>query len=192
MNTALHYQKHKVQNYRLMISQFIEIADMTIDDLDEILQVEKESFREPWSQGMFLHELQSTLSRCLVARTQGNTFREIAGYIIYWLFSEEAHIHKIAVKEILKRQGVATKLLGEMIRLSLREGAKWCVLEVARSNERAKKFYEKFGFRVQAVRQRYYAESGDDALVMAADMRECLKCFHGRDYTVDDGWESNS
>jgi|GEM_PF-246727 ribosomal-protein-alanine N-acetyltransferase len=191
-NTALHHQRRKVQHYRPMSAQFIEITDMTRDDLDEILQIEKASFHEPWSRGMFLHELQSTISRCIVARTCGNAFPEIAGYMIYWLFSGEAHIHKMAVQEVLRQQGVATKLLGEMIRLSLQEGAQWCVLEVARSNERAKKFYEKFGFRVQAVRERYYAESGDDAFIMAVDIKECIKWFHERNDTVDDGWESHS
>ena len=39
-------------------------------------------------------------------------------------------------------------------------------LEVRESNEPAKALYRRFGFEEEGVRPRYYAETGEDAIIM--------------------------
>ena len=145
---------------------------MSMDDINEILSIENSLFPIPWSRDVFVRELELPISRNLVAKIRKDILNEIAGYIIYWVLAGEVHVHKIAVRKDLQKSGIASKLMAEMIRLSCEEGAALCTLEVGMSNESAKKLYEKFGFTVREVRSKYYTESGDDALVMLADLKK--------------------
>ncbi|MDI6777133.1 MAG: ribosomal protein S18-alanine N-acetyltransferase [Syntrophales bacterium] len=151
---------------------------MTVDDLEDVLSIERASFPTPWSEDMFVQELYSTMSNNLVAKIQGERGKEIAGYMNFWVVAGEVHLHNIAVKENLRRTGVAGRLVREMIRLSCAKGAKWVTLEVRRSNESARKLYEKFGFVVKGIRPLYYSAPQEDALIMWACLKECLKKIH--------------
>jgi ribosomal-protein-alanine N-acetyltransferase len=62
------------------------------------------------------------------------------------------------------RRGIATALLGTLLE---RVGPDAQVtLEVRRSNGGAIQLYERFGFRSAGVRPRYYADNGEDAVIM--------------------------
>lgn len=164
------YSTHCTLHSR-MNQHTIEISHMIMDDIDEIVSIENSSFPSPWSRDVFMRELQIPVSRSLVAKKHKNRNKEIAGYVIYWIIAEEVQVHKVAVKKEVRNSGVATELIGEMLRLSFREGARMCTLEVGHSNEIAKKLYEKFGFVITEVRKGYYQESGDDALIMCVDLK---------------------
>jgi [ribosomal protein S18]-alanine N-acetyltransferase len=158
-----------------MYLQTIEITSMSVTDLDEILSIENTSFSTPWTRNMFLQELHLAMSRNLVARVQREAVMQIAGYMIYWIVAGEINIQRIAAGRDIRRSGVASKLMEEVIRISYEDGCTDCILEVGRSNEHAIKLYEKFGFTVRGVRPLYYNETGEDALIMGADLSECMK-----------------
>jgi ribosomal-protein-alanine N-acetyltransferase len=158
-----------------MNQQLCEISTMVMDDIEEILSIEESIFSAPWSRDVFIRELKLPISRSFVANTCKHQRSEIAGYIVFWIIAEEVQLHKIAVRENFRRTGIATKLMEAMMRNSCRDNVSICTLEVGRSNEGAKKLYEKFGFIVIDTRPRYYPESGDDAFIMQADMRKCLQ-----------------
>lgn len=161
-----------VQDNPVMKRYHIEIAPMKPDELTEVCKIENASFGDPWSEQLFLNALESPMTRCYVARVREQGVKGIAAYLVYWIVAGEVHLHRIAVVENLRRKGIATALIMGMIKESLREGAKKCILEVANSNESAKKLYEKLGFSQEGLRKRYYNESGDDALVMTIDLRK--------------------
>jgi len=146
-----------------------------VEDLDEILTIENSSFSKPWDRNVFMRELQIPISRNLVALVRTEMHDEIAGYVTYWAVAGEIQVHKICVREGLRKSGVASLLMAEMIRLAWCEGAGVCTLEVGRNNEGAKRLYEKFGFEIIDVRPQYYAESGEDAMVLSADLKKCLQ-----------------
>ncbi|MGZ3608281.1 MAG: ribosomal protein S18-alanine N-acetyltransferase [Syntrophales bacterium] len=163
-----------------MDQKSVQIIRMASEDLDEILAIENLSFPKPWSRDIFVRELQIPISRNLVAKIRKDQHSEIAGYITYWIITGELQVHKICVKENLRKSGIASRLMAEMIRLSRNEGVVMCGLEVGRSNEGAKRLYEKFGFEVTDTRSNYYAESGEDALILCADLKKCLQ-FIGKE-----------
>jgi len=158
-----------------MNQQSIEITRMVMRDIDEVLTIENSSFSAPWSRDIFVRELQLPISRNLIAKIYKTYIYDIAGYMTYWVIAGEIQIHKITVKNELRKTGIASALMTEMIRLANIEGAACCTLEVGRSNESAKKLYEKFGFTVTSVRPHYYAESGEDAMIMCADLKKSLQ-----------------
>jgi ribosomal-protein-alanine N-acetyltransferase len=61
-------------------------------------------------------------------------------------------------------------LLLEAFRASQEEGARWVTLEVRRSNLAAQSLYGKFGFLVKGVRPGYYSDTGEDALILWAEL----------------------
>jgi ribosomal-protein-alanine N-acetyltransferase len=153
----------------------IEIRRMAMKDLDEIIAIENSSFSKPWSMDVFVRELQIPISRNLVATVRKDLRDEIAGYVTYWVVAGELQVHKICVREDLRKSGIASSLMAEMIRLSCCEGVGLCTLEVGQSNEGAKRLYGKFGFEVIDIRPQYYAESGEDAMILRADLKKCLQ-----------------
>ena len=66
---------------------------------------------------------------------------------------------------------MASNLLDVMDDIGGKAGAKAVTLEVRPSNTEAIKLYEKRGFVVKGIRKNYYTETGEDALVMWADLK---------------------
>ena len=150
----------------------VSIEKMSGSDLPEIMKIERASFPAPWSEALFRQELEFALSRSLVAKSEGGAGRETVGYIVYWIVFDEIHVNNLAVRSDFKRRGIASRLVDAALEKACAEGATRCTLEVRVSNEAARRLYEKFGFVVRGVRPRYYAESGEDALVMWADLNK--------------------
>ena len=153
----------------------VEITEMRLADLDEVMSIERSFFVTAWSEETFRKELGSLVHHNLVARIEGESGQEVAGYINFLIVVDEVHIRDIAVREDLRMRGVASKLVVAMINISLHKEAILATLEVRRSNTSAIKLYEKFGFMVKGARPLYYSDTQEDALIMWADLRESLK-----------------
>src|SRR5688572_32117991 len=136
---------------------------MTLDDLDEVLAIEKLSFHTPWSRAAFRYELtQNRVARSLVARAGS----EIAGYLCLWEIGHEIHITNLAVHPRWRGQGLARALLHAMLEDGRARGVTLAFLEVRPSNTEALGLYESLGFSVIGRRKGYYFDTGEDALVM--------------------------
>ena len=145
---------------------------MNNTDLPEVLDIERESFPSPWTEGMFTRELNSTHSVCLVARVNIEEKIVIVAYIIFWLVANEVHLHNLAVKKEYRRQGLAFYLMEAMAEIAGKNEIKEQTLEVRKSNTKAIKLYEKCGFVVKGMRPLYYTDTHEDALIMWADIKK--------------------
>lgn len=143
-------------------SQALLIRPMTLDDLDDVLAIERASFSNPWTEEMFQAELiENPCARFFVAAVAG----ALVGYVGGWLVLDELQVVSLAVRPDARRRGVATRLLARLFECGgdrLRRAS----LEVRRSNAAAIALYERFGFRPVGVRQEYYADPKEDAVVM--------------------------
>jgi [ribosomal protein S18]-alanine N-acetyltransferase len=148
----------------------IIIGECAEDEIVEIAAIERDSFRSPWSENLFRQELTSPISRFLVARNGKHPKSAITGYLVYWLVGDEFHLHKIAVKREIRGNGIASCLLAQALVRAAGKGCSRATLEVRRSNLPALRLYEKFGFAVQGTRPRYYDDTGEDALILWADL----------------------
>jgi len=153
----------------------VEITEMRLEDLKEVIAIERSSFVTAWSERMFRESLGSPVCHNLVARAEGENGQEVVGYINFLIVVDEVHIRDIAVRENFRMQGVASKLMVAMMKISRHQGVKHATLEARRSNTSAIKLYEKFGFIVKGVRPLYYSDNGEDALIMWADLKESFK-----------------
>ena len=148
---------------------------MTEKDLDEVIRIEEVSFSSPWSRGMFLTELRDNpFSTLLIAKLDFTAGRdehsELVGYCCFWVIFNEVHIMNLAVHPDWKRKGFGTRLVEETLSVSRDQGVKKIHLEVRQSNDQARRLYEKFGFKVIAVRPNYYNHPREDAVLMAVDL----------------------
>jgi ribosomal-protein-alanine N-acetyltransferase len=148
----------------------LSIGEYQERDLTEILEIEKDSFPSPWSPELFRSEMANSISRMVVGKVVRSQGRAVAGYVVYWRVADEIHLHDIAVRRDLRRCGIASRLLARMIRDCRPAGGRFITLEVRRSNHPAQKLYESFGFSVRGVRRGYYTDTGEDALIMSADL----------------------
>ncbi len=146
------------------------IGTMTFADIEPVLQIDRESFPTPWSPALFEQELRCAFSRNLVAKRIDGRDAELAGYICTWFVAGEMHVQTLAVRKALRKRGIASRLVAEAMRAARTERISAATLEVRRSNRAAFRLYEKFGFVVKGIRPRYYHDTGDDALIMWADL----------------------
>lgn len=141
---------------------------MRPEDLDEVLAIERVSFSMPWSRGAFLYEMQQNrVARCWVMHEDGR----VLGYLCLWEIAEELHITNIAVHPTCRRQGIGRELLRGVLDDARQRKLRLVVLEVRPSNTEARTLYETFGFRIIGRRRGYYYDTGEDALVMEAELQ---------------------
>jgi ribosomal-protein-alanine N-acetyltransferase len=149
-------------------SQSIEavLEPMSESDLDEVLAIEMACFSVPWSKSAFLFDVHSSDSCSIVARKGGR----VVGYIIGLFVLDELHINNIAVHVKHRRQGLGSKLLESLLERAETKGSRRATLELRASNEEARGLYQKYGFRLVAVRKAYYRHPSEDALLMMLNL----------------------
>jgi ribosomal-protein-alanine N-acetyltransferase len=137
-------------------------GSMTIDDLDEVMRIEEESFAIPFTKGMFADLLSQEPFAGTILR-EGDS---IAGYILYSRIIDEMEILSIAVAQEYRRRGVGAQLMEHVIDVARRHEVRVISLDVRRTNEPAVALYEKFGFKPEGVRHGYYHNNNEDAIIM--------------------------
>jgi ribosomal-protein-alanine N-acetyltransferase len=137
-----------------------QLTTPTPEDRDTIVALESASFSNPWTADTFDRMLALPVSQVYAARTAD---RKIVGFCACWLIRDELHVNTIAVAETLRGQGIGSRLMSEVL---ARTGVTRATLEVRRSNEAALRLYEKFGFKVTAVRHKYYENPEEDGLIL--------------------------
>ena len=144
------------------------------DDLEAVLQIERASFVNPWTREMYLAELENRgVSFCFIAR---DASRQVVGFCSFWRVLDELHINNLAVAPEARGAGAGTALLRSVLGEGGRMGARRATLEVRRSNDAARRLYQRLGFSVAGVRRAYYTSPVEDALVL---WRENLEDFEG-------------
>lgn len=126
--------------------------------------LEKSCFAIPWSEKSLQDDLcNNPLSRIFVAEMpDGN----LAGYISGWIVLDELQINNIAVAPEYRQRGVGRCLLDQLINLAQKEQLTSLTLEVRSGSQAARSLYESSGFGATGCRRGYYADNGEDAIIM--------------------------
>ena len=115
---------------------------------------------DAWSEPLVREELTGPGRRAVVADDGG-----VVGYAVTLRAGDLVDLQRIAVQPALRRQGLARRLLGQLLAAAVEDGAGRMLLEVAAGNDAARAFYAAEGFEEIARRRRYYRD-GSDAVVM--------------------------
>jgi ribosomal-protein-alanine N-acetyltransferase len=145
------------------------------DELEPILAIEQRSFRWPWGRLSFEGELSCQSACNYIAKSSANGTGELViAYAFFRRASDELHLLKIAVSPAWREHGIATRLLERSFAISTKQGATSVHLEVRPSNTPAIELYLKLGFEVIGRRNKYYADTKEDAILMMKNLKEEL------------------
>jgi ribosomal-protein-alanine N-acetyltransferase len=143
----------------------VHISPMRRRHLRAVLRIEGQVYPTPWSHGLFVSELALRSSRIYVVARVG---RDVIGYAGLMMSLADGHVTTIAVDPEWQRESVGTRLLVTLAREAIARGATALTLEVRLSHHGAQRLYQRFGFKAVGVRKGYYADTGEDALIMWA------------------------
>lgn len=144
----------------------LEIRPLKESDIPSVYAIESEVYDDPWSENLFHESLSAPMTYVL------GLFRddqELLAYAIYQVVYTEGHLLNIAVTKKEQSKGLGSAFLDHIMRKVVDQGGLTFFLEVRPSNERAKKIYEKKGFRFLMIREKYYSNN-ESAIIMVKDL----------------------
>ena len=145
----------------------VRIVPMNGDYLDEVAELERVCFPDPWSRNMLKEELENDLTAFLVALDEGGA---VAGYAGLQVVLDEGYILNVAVRPDCRRRGVAGQLLDVFLNFAKGNRLAFLSLEVRASNYSAIALYGSRGFRGVGRRKNYYEHPKEDAVIMTLDL----------------------
>ena len=89
----------------------VDIRRLTLADLSDIERIEHRVYPTPWSRSMFAGELAKPSSICLGAFDDEE---RLVGYLIVSRYVDAWHIMNVAVDDLRRRSGIASRLLEEL------------------------------------------------------------------------------
>ena len=142
------------------------VEEMSLDDIPEVQEIEREIFPTPWPRNAYRRELlQNKLATYYIIRETD----DIAGYAGLWKMRDEAHVTTVGVRRRDQGKGYGMALMITLLDRAYEGGSRWVTLECRASNLGAIALYEKLGFKVIGRRRGYYTDDGEDAVVMWTD-----------------------
>ena len=140
----------------------VQIREMQLDDLEEVMEIENDSFSKPWTETGFFSFLIRNDTLFLVAEENDS----ICGYCGVVMAADEGDITNVAVAKQCRNQGIGGMLIAELIHRTEEVGVSRLFLEVRASNQLAIHLYQKMGFEQNGKRKNYYESPVEDALLM--------------------------
>jgi len=132
----------------------------TLNDLADILSIEKKVFKHPWSKEQLSWELNSQpAAENYVMIARGN----MIGYLFSHVVDDDVQILNIAIDIPFQHKGYGEQLLSYFLDQFNTDSS--IHLEVRKSNFPAINLYLKFGFHETGTRKGYYSD-GEDAIIM--------------------------
>jgi ribosomal-protein-alanine N-acetyltransferase len=144
----------------------VALSTMRRRHVRDVLGIERAVYPRPWSAALFFSELAQRSSRAYLVAHEGRT---LVGYGGLMSHLDEGHITTLAVHPDFQHRKIGTRLLLALVDEARRRPVRSLALEVRVANWPAQRLYAWFGFRPVGVRKNYYAETGEDALVMWID-----------------------
>jgi ribosomal-protein-alanine N-acetyltransferase len=139
----------------------------SLSDIARIVEIERDSFSDPWSAAAFRAALAEERMLFLVAEEETGT---LVGYVVAWSTIDEAELANLAVARSARGEGIGKALVDAALRFGEERGCSCMYLEVRESNQAARAVYAARGFEQVGRRKRYYRDPIEDALVLRATL----------------------
>lgn len=137
----------------------VHIRWMIRRDMPEVMEIERATFKFPWTEEDFF--------RCLRQRNCIGMVAEhgerVVGFMVYELMKTRIHLLNLAVHPRRLRQRIGRQLVGKLCRKLSADGRSSITLEVRETNLPAQRFFAAVGFLATGVYRRFYEECDEDA-----------------------------
>lgn len=133
-------------------------------DISVVASIAAACFEVAWDEHAFGDEYRRPYAHIRLLRPgQG---LPACGFVHLWCVADEAQVMNVAVLPPFRGLGYGRALMEQGLSVAQAAGCKQVTLEVRRSNTTARALYQRLGFEVIGVRQQYYSDNREDALVM--------------------------
>ena len=132
------------------------------EDACDLAELEAGVFPDPWPAERF----RDLLGQARFFAAGAFDGRTLGAYLTAYMVAGELEIVNVAVAEGLRGRGLGGSLLRFCLEQARRMGATRAVLEVRSGNTAARALYKSCGFTQAGLRKGYYADSGEDALIL--------------------------
>jgi ribosomal-protein-alanine N-acetyltransferase len=134
-------------------------------DLDEILSIERVSFRSPWPRSAFDMAIAAPDLLSFVVDTD-----RVLGYLVGCPDGNDMLVANVAVCPDARRRGLGRRLLELAIERASEAHLTGCTLDVRTSNADAQRLYRGMGFAPIGIRPGYYHRPDEDAIAMRLEL----------------------
>ena len=145
------------------MSSKLHVGPLGVEHLDQLMEIELQSFSHPWSRDSYRHEIMANplahYFGCFIGK-------QLAAYAGFWLIIDEGHITNVAVSPAFRRQHLGSLLVQHIMNACFALGGRWMTLEVRESNLAALSLYQQAGFEEKGRRKNYYNHPQEDAIIM--------------------------
>ena len=144
----------------------IIVRELKVEDSAAVAEMEQQIFSDSWSEKSVLETVQQKQSVCFAAEKAGH----LLGYLLAYHAADEAEIARIAVQKEARRQGAAGKLMQALEHYCEEHKMEKLLPDARESNEAARSFYTKNGFVEDGIRQGFYVNPSEDAVLMSRQL----------------------
>ena len=145
---------------------FGDMKNDYINLLEQIIEIEKECFSDPWSLDSFIYEHENPYSYNLIFTEDFLGNHKVVGYIYTHFILDEVYINNFAVIQKCRKKGIGGILLKEIIKKAREENYIHITLEARESNENAINFYKNNGFVNIGIRRNLYSNPTENGVIM--------------------------
>ncbi|NLL75311.1 MAG: ribosomal protein S18-alanine N-acetyltransferase [Erysipelothrix sp.] len=132
-------------------------------DLEAIVLLDHKVLKTNWHERLYLEEITNKNTHFWILELEGL----IVGFLAIKVIADEGEILQFAVDPVYQGQGFGSLLIDYALEnLNIMD----LFLEVADSNEIARKFYKKYDFQLMRIRKNYYGPDQN-----GIEMRKRLK-----------------
>ncbi|ASS90006.1 MULTISPECIES: ribosomal protein S18-alanine N-acetyltransferase [Aeribacillus] len=150
-----------------MINNQVNVRKMTVEDIHRVYEIEQLSFSVPWTKESFYRELvHNHFATYLVIEYEG----KVVGYCGLWVIVDDGQITNIAISPAYRGKKLGETLLRSVLNVAKEKGAKTVTLEVRVSNTVAQSLYKKLNFEPIGIRENYYTDNQEDAILMQVNL----------------------
>ncbi|MDD3303823.1 MAG: ribosomal protein S18-alanine N-acetyltransferase [Clostridia bacterium] len=146
----------------------IQIREITQDDIHALIEIEKSQNIVILKKKDILDDL--TLNQNTSLYLCACYHNEIIGYIAAHYVVDTMDIISVVTEKNYESNGIATLLLSNIFDFAKIHEVKKIFLEVRKSNESAKKLYEKCNFNMIHTRKNYYKDNNEDACIYVKEI----------------------
>lgn len=142
--------------------QLVISSAMSMEDLPQVMEIERTTIYSPWSKDMFRQEINDK-NPGLISFKCG---AKLIGYFCFWKVLNEAHLLNLSVNIDFRGRGVGQFIMNQLEITCNNMDISLILLEVAETNYAAIKLYKECGFVHTGIRKKFYIVTGDDAIIM--------------------------
>ena len=144
--------------------------EMSVEDLEQVVEIEKALFSDPWTKEGFFTFLTKENTMFFVVEEK----EKILAYCSMQTVLDEGDILNVAVRSDRQKEGIGYFLVDSMLKMAEMIGIHIVHLEVREGNGTARRLYERLGFKEDGLRRDYYTDPTENAVLMTKMLDLCL------------------